>query len=264
MAWFICHTKYYFIIVWWSNLYTFPLSRRPVTYPPPIQPDCLAFFHTSSQSQGLSQDASTAMLRSIASSSLSAYKQYWKFFHSYVDTQGYLRKITSPVICNFLLSMYKKGFLANWVNVIHSALSFFLSNYLDIGTHSHIIRLFKYFYRSRPIRPKYLTFSPVAKQLNFLAKWHTIHELSLKQLTLKTVALVALSSSDRGQTLKLLNIENNHLTEDYNVCDIWEVKNFNTQCHNANAIVTTATIAHWLTSTLALAGIDTKQYTAHS
>ena len=110
--------------------------------------------------------------------------------------------------------MYKKGFLANSLDVIRSALSFFLSNYLDIGTNSHIIRLFKYFYRSRPIRPKYLTFWPVAKLLHFLVEWHPIHELSLKQLTLKTVALVALSSSDSGQKLKLLNIENTYLTED--------------------------------------------------
>ena len=47
---------------------------------------------------------------------------------------------------------------------------------------------------------------------NFLAEWHPIHTLSLKQLTLKTLSLIALSSSDRGQMQQLLNIENTHIS----------------------------------------------------
>ena len=64
------------------------------------------------------------------------------------------------------------------------------------------------------MKPKYLTFWPVTKVLSFLEKWHPISSLSLKQLTLKTLALLALSSSDRGQTLHLLNIEHTALLDD--------------------------------------------------
>ena len=38
--------------------------------------------------------------------------------------------------------------------------------------------------------------------------------ITIKQLTIKTLALIALSSSDRGQTLHLLNIDNITKTED--------------------------------------------------
>lgn len=69
-------------------------------------------------------------------------------------------------------------------------------------------RLFKNFYQTRPIRPKYLTYWPVEQLLDFLKKWHPLENLSLKQLTLKTVALLALTSSDRGQTIHLTKMSN--------------------------------------------------------
>ena len=71
-----------------------------------------------------------------------------------------------------------------------------------------MIRLFKYFYKERPLKARYSTFWPVEKLLNFLKTWHPIHSLSLRQLTLKTIALIALSSSDRGQTLHLASVNN--------------------------------------------------------
>lgn len=78
----------------------------------------------------------------------------------------------------------------------------------------YVLRLFKYFYRTRPKVRRYFTFWPVSTLLSFLSKWHPINSLSLKQLTLKTLALIALSSSDRGQTLHLMNIEQTELTGD--------------------------------------------------
>ena len=71
-----------------------------------------------------------------------------------------------------------------------------------------MIRLFKYFYKVRPLKARYSTFWPVEKLLNFLKTWHPIDSLSLRQLTLKTIALIALSSSDRGQTLHLASVNN--------------------------------------------------------
>ena len=60
---------------------------------------------------------------------------------------------------------------------------------------------------------RYLTYWSVAKVLNFLSKCQPASSLSLKQLTLKTIALIALSSSDRGQTLDLLDINNVEITD---------------------------------------------------
>ena len=50
--------------------------------------------------------------------------------------------------------------------------------------------------------------------LNFLAKWDPTHSFILRQLILKTLALIAPTSSDRGRTLHLINIvEHTDLTD---------------------------------------------------
>ena len=47
-----------------------------------------------------------------------------------------------------------------------------------------------------------------------LSSWHPASSLDFKHLTLKTLALIALSSSDRGQTIHALNIEHTHVDRD--------------------------------------------------
>ena len=97
---------------------------------------------------------------------------------------------------------------ADALNTFRSALSFFLK--LDIpnlGYDPMITRLFSYFYKVRPSFPRYVVTWDVGRVLRFLATWHPSSTLSLKQLTLKTVALVALTSSDRSQTLQALRVD---------------------------------------------------------
>ena len=90
---------------------------------------------------------------------------------------------------------------------MRSALSFFLQNSLfNLGDNAIVSRCFRYFYRARPNFPRYMVTWDVGKVFTFLALWHPPASLSVKQLTLKTVALLALTSSDRAQTLHALDI----------------------------------------------------------
>ena len=75
-------------------------------------------------------------------------------------------------------------------------------------------RLFKFFFQVRPLKARYLTFWPVDKVLDVLKTWYPLENLSLRQLTLKTAALIALSSSDRGQTLHLAKLCNMLIEKD--------------------------------------------------
>ena len=77
-----------------------------------------------------------------------------------------------------------------------------------------VVRLFNYFYKTRPNFPRYLVTWDVGIVLKFLAKWHPIDKLTLKQLTLKTVALVALTSSDRAQTIHALRADSVHVSSE--------------------------------------------------
>ena len=91
---------------------------------------------------------------------------------------------------------------------MRSAINFFTLSVLDLENSVVIKKLFKFFYQQRPLRPRYSTFWPVEQLLNFLKSWFPLDDLSLKNLTLKTIALIALTSSDRGQTLHKATIHN--------------------------------------------------------
>ena len=109
--------------------------------------------------------------------------------------------------------MFKKGHQVSFINTARSALSFFLSQLLDIGEDARIKRLFRFFWRRRPVFPRYLVTWDIKKVLTFLITWHPIAALSYKQLTLKTLMLVAITSSDRAQTLEAIDIEYSEIND---------------------------------------------------
>ena len=121
--------------------------------------------------------------------------------------------LSSKLICDYLLFRFKSGSSTTYVNSIRSAINFFTLSKLNLENDVFIIRLFKYFYKEKPLRARYTSFWPVNKLLEFLKSWHPIQNLSLKQLTLKTIALIALSSSDRGQTIHLASINNMEVSD---------------------------------------------------
>ena len=77
----------------------------------------------------------------------------------------------------------------------------------NLGYEPSVTRIFSSFYKLRPSFPRYVVTWDVGVVLNYLAKWHPPSALSLKRLTLKTVALVALTCSDRAQTLHALRVD---------------------------------------------------------
>ena len=117
-------------------------------------------------------------------------------------------------IANYLIYLFNsetlsgQKFSGEALNAVRSAISFFLKLDLpDLGSHTAITRLFSTFYKLRPSFPRYIVTWDVGKVLNFLAKWHPPSSLSLKQLTFKTVTLIALTSSDRAQTIHAMRVD---------------------------------------------------------
>lgn len=77
-----------------------------------------------------------------------------------------------------------------------------------IGCDVSITRWFLYFYTAYPTFPKYIVAWYVGKVFRLLATWLPLVTLSTKYLSLKPVALKALSSCGRAQTLHALSVEN--------------------------------------------------------
>ena len=123
-------------------------------------------------------------------------------------------EITVGDVSNYLLFLFNsktssgKDYTSEALNKIRSGISFFLQYDIpDLGFKKPISRLFTYFYKIRPVSHRYNVTWDVGIVLKFLAKWHPKEALSLKQLTLKTVALVALTSSDRAQSIHALRVD---------------------------------------------------------
>ena len=130
-------------------------------------------------------------------------------------------QITVDSVCTYLLHLFNnktpsgKDLSSGALNRIRSSISFFLQyDFPGLGNQMPVVRLFNYFYKARPNQPRYRVTWDVGVVLRFLAQWHPMEALSLKQLTLKTVMLVALTSSDRAQTLHALRTDQVELTDD--------------------------------------------------
>ena len=116
--------------------------------------------------------------------------------------------ITVAVISDFLLFLFNSNTSLDWLYSADALNTFFLKLELpDFRYNPLITSLFKYFYKVRPSFPKYVVTWDVGRVLRYLAGWHPPSSLTLKQLTLKTVALVALTASDRSQTLQALRVD---------------------------------------------------------
>lgn len=166
----------------------------------------------SCETHGISRGVGICGLRGIDRKTLLSYQRCWTRFSSWYNKWACGdSRITVNAICEFLLFLFRaqnsKGddYSGEALNLFRSALSFFLKlDFPNLGYDNTITRLFKYFYKSRPSFPRYTVTWDVGKVLHFLAAWHPPESLSIRELTLKTVTLVALTCSDRAQTIQAM------------------------------------------------------------
>lgn len=99
-----------------------------------------------------------------------------------------------------------KGASYGSINSLRSAISLILGS--GLGENLDVKRFCKGVSKTRPPRPKYdSTWNPKIV-LDFISKWFPNNEISLKNLTLKVVTLLALTTGQRMQTLAAINVSN--------------------------------------------------------
>ena len=78
----------------------------------------------------------------------------------------------------------------------------------SVGSHPLVIRFLKGLYNLRFPVSRYFEVWDVNQVLDYLKTLSPLVELSLKQLTLKLVTLIALTTASRSQSVYCLSIEN--------------------------------------------------------
>ena len=117
-------------------------------------------------------------------------------------------------VINFLSDIFETGVGYSAVGTARSALSTFL--WIDgkpAGEHPLVCRFMRGVFNIRPALPRYEVSWDVKLVFKYLKKLHPPQSLSLKDLSLKLVMLLALLAGQRHQTLSCLDVINMSFTE---------------------------------------------------
>lgn len=147
------------------------------------------------------------MLSSLAENSLKqyncAYKKWWQFC---LDNNIHCFDCNIPIILKFFTDQYKLGASYSTLNTIRSALALILGK--RFSEDDRVSRFLKGVFRTKPSHPRYQSTWDPNVVLNFLGNWYPNEDLSIARLTKKLVALLALSTAQRVQTLSLIRLTN--------------------------------------------------------
>lgn len=147
------------------------------------------------------------VMASLAASTLKQYNSslssWWIFCNQ--NDYDYLNGSVTVVLL-FLTDQFQKGANYSTINTCHSALSLLLGK--DITNNESISRFIKGVFRLRPTQPKYhFTWDPHIVLIYF-SNLFPYDNVSLYDLTIKTITLLAISSAQRMQTLSLIKLDN--------------------------------------------------------
>ena len=122
---------------------------------------------------------------------------------------------TLPQACKFLRLLSDGGLGYTALNTARSALSTILPSYgkNTFGSHPYVCLLLKGAYERNPPKPRYTQFWDVNKVFNLFKTWGPNNQLSLKLLTLKLAVLLLLVTSQRGQTIINLVVDDLQISD---------------------------------------------------
>ena len=154
-----------------------------------------------------SEESIKILLSSLAPSTQKQYKSHLKRWLEFCTTQKKdAYNATEKDIRNFLTENFKKRSQYGTINTLRSAISLISEN--NIGESRNNNRFVKGCAHLRPSKTKYNEIWDVDIVLNFLEKTSFDQCISLKELTLKAVTLLALCTAQRAQSISKIKIKN--------------------------------------------------------
>lgn len=125
---------------------------------------------------------------------------------------------------NFLAELVDSGIGYSAVNTARSALSTILvvNDTFTFGTHPLVKRFLKGVFEQKPSLPRYEVIWDVNQALDRLRSYPSIGCISLKELTLKVVMLLALLTGQRTQTIHCLDV--NHMDISDKTCIFYLIR----------------------------------------
>ncbi|XP_050398224.2 uncharacterized protein LOC126816078 isoform X2 [Patella vulgata] len=161
--------------------------------------------------RGFSEQATTVIMASWKSGTKKQYQVYHKRWFQYCRQEQINPLCPSiKIVINFLASLFSAGLGYSALNTARGALSSLglVFEGFTVGCHPLVIRFLRGVFNLRPTQARYTCIWDVAPVLKYLQKLSPVAELSLKNLTLKLVMLIALICASRIQSLHCLKLCN--------------------------------------------------------
>ena len=176
-----------------------------------ISNDGVSCLREQYRKRGLSENASRILLASWKSGTKKQYSTFfrrWFHFCRQRSCDPFSTNVESVV--EFLTSLFDNYLGYSAINTARGALSSLglLIDGVAAGCHPLIVRFLKGVYSLRPSQPRYSHTWDASVVLNYLINLSPVQSLTLKELSLKLVMLIALTSVSRVQGLKYLKISN--------------------------------------------------------
>ena len=165
---------------------------------------------------GLSTKAKEILLSAWKKSTQNQYSIYLKQWFNFCSSRNEDPFHSNPQeIIEFLTVLFENiGYSA--LSTAKAALGTFvtLQNGQTLSQNQLISKFMKGVFNKKPPTPRYSSTWDVKIVLDFLRSLSPLKKLTLRQLTLKTTMLIALTSSQRQQTIHMLDIQQMEITGD--------------------------------------------------
>ena len=196
------------------------MPRRKTSTPQKVKDDGMRGVRRNYRKRGFSKTATNIMLSSWRDNTKKSYRPYIKKWQIYANKRGIdpvHPHVSGPI--NFMSKLVSRGISYSSLCITRSALSCFIdtnyTNGITFGSLPEVKRLMKGAFEINPTYPessKATTWDPNIV-LDYLKNLYPNRQLSLKELTLKLVTLLALCTGQRLQTIQKLNTDNMTLKE---------------------------------------------------
>ena len=189
-------------------------SPSSLTGSPPLmeaaEASCMGCLKRQKNELTLSKDVRDVLAQSIRPGTSSQYNSCWQYFVNWC-----ISRETDPAeaplaeVLEFLSHLFReRGLAYRTINCYRSAISSFHApiDGSNVGKHPLVSRCLKGVFNLRPPLPKYTFFWDVRTVLDHLSSWNSPKMLDLKQLSVKSVTLLAINCHGRSSDLTSLDL----------------------------------------------------------
>lgn len=175
------------------------------------QIDGVCHIRKSLQTRGFSEETVQIIYQGWSSNTIKQYKTYIKKWIHFCKSRNLDENSSSVInILDFFTDLFQNGSSFSAVNTAKAALLTFVkvNDSASWKDDPAVTKFFSGCFKIRTPLPKYTSTWNVELVLEYLDMFMPLDQVSLKELTLKAVALVTLASGSRAQTIHLMNINN--------------------------------------------------------